>query len=84
MGGGGGGGKGGGGSAPAPVVQYPPAKPAREPVDPDAKRASSSEVDATSQKQAALAAKKSVYATANDALGSPAASGSVYKRTLGG
>lgn len=83
MGGGGGGGKGGGVSAPA-TVQYPTAKPVKEPVDPDAKKASSSEVDATSQKQAALAAKKSVYATANDALGSPAASGSVYKRTLGG
>ncbi len=83
MGGGGGGGKGGGVSAPA-TVQYPTAKPAKEPVDPDAKKASSSEVDATSQKQAALAAKKSVYATANDALGSPAASGSVYSRTLGG
>ena len=53
-------------------------------MDPDAKKASSTETETTAQKQAALSAKKSAYASADDALGSPASSGSVYSRVLGG
>lgn len=78
--GGGGGGKGGGASIPPATVAPTPA-PVRE-VNPEAQDTTVQVADDKAQK--AAAAKRSVYASDSEALGSPTQAGSVYARTLGG
>lgn len=78
--GGGGGGKGSAPSIPPATVTPTPA-PVRE-VNPEAKDTTIQVQDDKAQK--AAAAKRSVYASDAESLGSPSAAGSVYARTLGG